>query len=187
MKRSLLLGLGALAIISAVPFMTNTPVLADLQKAGETLIKAINKPEIKLNLVASKQVMEKNADGVEVVTWKSLADGAVVHPGDVLRYTVDSQNVGNLPASNLVVTQPIPAKTVYVLASARSNNGAKITYSIDQGKNFVEQPMISVVNEKGELELVPAPAEQYTHVRWNFEKNIDPAIGVKAMYDVKVP
>jgi uncharacterized repeat protein (TIGR01451 family) len=187
MKRSVILGLGAIAIIGAVPFITNTPVLADLQRAGETLIKAINKPEIKLNLVAAKQVMEKNEDGVEVVTWKSLEDGAVVFPGDVLRYTVDSQNVGNLPAADLVITQPVPAKTVYVLGSARSNNGATITYSIDNGQNFVENPLISVVNEKGETELVSAPAEQYTHVRWDFEKNIDPAIGVKAMYDVKVP
>lgn len=187
MKRSLLYGIGAVALVATVPFLSNTPVLADLQKAGETLIKAINQPEVKLNLTAAKQVMEKNADGVEMVTWKNIDSGATVYPGDTLRYTVESKNQGNISASNLVVTQPIPKQTVFVLESARSNNGAKITYSIDNGKNFTEKPMIEVKQADGTVKLEPAPAETYTHVRWTFAKNLDPALSVKAMYDIKVP
>lgn len=187
MKKSLLLGIGAVALIGTVPFITNTPVLAGLQQVGDAIVKAINRPEIKLNLTAAKQVVEKDAKGVEQVSWKQLDDGGIVQPGDVLRYTVSSDNVGDQAAKKLAITQPIPAKTVYQLDSAKSNNGATITYSIDAGQTFVDKPMVKVTLEDGTVKEEPAPAKAYTHVRWQFNKDIDPAVGVKAMYDVKVP
>lgn len=187
MKRAKLLGIGAVALIATVPFLGRTPVWANLQQVGENIVQAINRPEVRLNLVASKQITEVNEEGVQLVSWKALDNGAVVMPGDVIRYTVNSANIGDLPASNLVVTQPIPQKTVYELGSAKSNNGAEVTYSIDSGKTFVAQPMVAATLENGAVVKRPAPAEAYTHIRWQFGKDLDPAAGVKAIYDVRIP
>ncbi|MBE9126551.1 MULTISPECIES: DUF11 domain-containing protein [unclassified Coleofasciculus] len=185
MKR-LPLSLGILALITTLPFLGTTPVLANLQEAGEALVQAIRRPEVKLNLTADKQLLELDQSGKQKITWQSLEGNAVVQPGDVLRYSVNSQNAGDAAAKNLVVTQPIPQKTMYEIGSATSNNGAKTTYSIDNGNSFVDKPMVKVTLPDGTVEEQPAPADTYTHVRWQFGSGLDPAAGVKASYQVKV-
>ncbi len=178
--------LGAVVLIAAVPLIGGSPVLASLQQAGESIVQSIRRPQVKLNLTAEKQLVEIDKAGKQKVTWQSLAGKAVVQPGDVLRYTVSSQNAGDVPAKNLALTQPIPSPMTYVLGSATNNNGAKTTYSIDNGNSFVENPTIEVKLPDGKVETQPAPAEAYTHIRWSFDQSLDPAAGVKAAYEVKV-
>ncbi|MCG8368377.1 MAG: hypothetical protein MJA27_34220, partial [Pseudanabaenales cyanobacterium] len=115
MKRNLTLGLGALALAIALPFAAETPVLANLQDAGEALVQTILQPKVQLNLKAAKQMIELDANGEEKITWLDMGDKASVVPGDVLRYELTSENAGEKPATNLVVTQPVPAQTTYVL------------------------------------------------------------------------
>lgn len=185
MKR-LSITLGAIALIAAVPLIGGTPVLASLQQAGEAIVKSLNRPQVKLNLGAEKQVIGQDQTGKEKITWQALEGNAIVQPGDILRYTVSSENAGDVPAKNLVVTQPIPQQMTYILGSATNNNNAKVTYSIDKGQSFVDNPTIQVTLPDGKVETRPAPAEAYTHVRWSFDKSVDPAAGVKAGYEVKV-
>jgi uncharacterized repeat protein (TIGR01451 family) len=185
MKR-LSVSLSAIALIAAIPLLGGTPVLASLQKAGESIVQTLNRPQVKLNLGAEKQLVTQDQSGKQQVSWQALEGQAVVQPGDVLRYTVSSENAGDVPAKNLTLTQPIPQQMAYVLGSATNSNGAKMTYSIDNGKNFVENPTIQVKLANGQVETKPAPAEAYTHVRWGFGKSIDPTTGVKAAYEVKV-
>lgn len=187
MKRSYLYGIGAVALIATVPLLSNTPVLAGLQQAGSAIVQAIRGPEVKLQLSADKKIVTKDTEGKDKITWESLSGKAVVMPGDVIRYTVNSKNIGDQSAKKLVVVQPIPAKTVYVLGSAQNSNGAEMTYSIDGGKTFVANPTIKVTLPDGKVEERPAPAELYTHVKWNFPKDLDPTAGVNASYEIQVP
>ena len=180
------IGLGALALVAAVPLISGTPVLANLQSAGEAIVQAIRRPEVKLNLSADKKLVELNVEGKEKVTWEALGDQSVVTPGDTLRYTVSSKNTGDLPAKNLVITQPIPPQMVYTIGSTTSNNGTEVTYSIDNGKNFVANPTVKVTLPDGTVEERPAPAEAYTNIRWKFSKALDPTSGVIATYEVTV-
>lgn len=55
MKRRLSIGLGILAVAAAVPFVSGTPVFANLQKAGTELVNKILQPEVKLVLSAEKK------------------------------------------------------------------------------------------------------------------------------------
>ncbi len=194
MKRSSILSLSAIALragfaialIVFVPFLDRTPALAGFEEVTTAITKAINRPEVKLNLAVAKQVKEKDEQGKETIAWEALKNEALVMPGDILQYTIASNNAGDRPAADLVVTQPIPKGTNYILSSANSDNQAKITYSIDNGQSFVEKPYIKVKLADGTVEEKPAPAEVYTHVRWKFDNNVKPETAIKAAYNVKV-
>jgi uncharacterized repeat protein (TIGR01451 family) len=185
MKRRLSVGLGILAVVIAVPFASGTPVLANLQQAGASIVKNIMQPKVQLKLGAEKQVAVKDAEGNTKIAWLPLKGSVTVQPGDVLRYTLTSENAGDKAANSLKLTQPVPAKTSYILKSARAN-GAKLTFSIDGGKTFVAQPMVMVKLANGQEELRPAPAGAYTHMRWDYSDSLAPLATVRAAYDVAV-
>ena len=121
------------------------------------------------NTDQEKKIMQQ-----QKTNWQILSGRAVVQPADVLRYTLIGVNNGDRPIKNLNINQPIPKGMVYVLNSATidANNKAKISYSIDNGRNFVENPTVKVTLPNGKVETKPAPATAYTHIRWNFGRAI---------------
>lgn len=179
------IALSTLALAALVPLATNTPVLANLQQAGEAIVKSVLQPKVQLALGAEKQVKVTDAKGKEKIDWQALKGEVTVHPGDVVRYTLTGGNAGDKPAGNLVLTQPVPAQTTYRLKSARAND-AKLTFSIDGGKVFSAQPMVTVKLADGKEELQPAPASAYTHVRWDYSQSLAPMAAVHATYEVAV-
>ncbi|MEM6251352.1 MAG: hypothetical protein AAF821_00390 [Cyanobacteria bacterium P01_D01_bin.156] len=185
-KKRLLLGLGTLALMGAVPFATNQPVMAQLQEVKEAIVQAVIRPEVKLTLGAEKQIVSLDKNGQEKISWEALQGKVTVQPGDVIRYTVDGANSGDVEAQGLSVTQPIPSQTSYILKSAYTDSSADIVYSIDGGASFVAEPMVEVTLPDGTVELQPAPAEMYTHIQWNFGGDLASAQSVKASYNVKV-
>ncbi|MGA7936237.1 MAG: hypothetical protein WCA35_21970 [Kovacikia sp.] len=187
MKRQFALGLGAVAVILTIPFTSKLPVVASLFSSDTAIAKAMQHPKVQLNLVGEKQILSKDAQGKEVVSWsggRSLA----VQPGDVLRYRLMGQNASDRPIKNLTLTQPVPKGTVFILKSAHlaSNQSAQMTYSIDAGRSFVEAPTVQVKLPNGEVETRPAPAEAYTHIRWNLPGVLAAKAPVKVEYQVKV-
>lgn len=184
MKQRLSIGLGVIAA-AVIPVASNTPVFASLQQAGTTIVKNILQPKVQLEMSAAKKVVTVDTKGKQQVKWQDLKGEVTVQPGDVLRYTVSSKNAGDKPAKNLVVTQPIPQKTIYILKSAQAN-GAKLTFSIDGGKSFVAKPIVKVKLEDGKEALRPAPARAYTHARWNYGASVAPLAAVEASYEVAV-
>ncbi|MGP1374153.1 hypothetical protein [Almyronema epifaneia] len=185
MKRWIV-GLSALAVAGVIPFVSSEPVRAQIAEVTDAIVEAIRRPEVRLTLSAEKQVLELDANGQEKISWEQLEGQVKVQPGDVLRYTVDGANSGDLEATNLVITQPVPTQTTYILDSAAGNNGAELTYSIDNGQTFVAEPMVEVTLADGTVELQPAPAEAYTHVKWDFADSLTAAETVKVTYEVTV-
>lgn len=185
-QKRLLVGLSALALVGTVPLVMDQPVLAQLQDVTEAIVEAVMRPEVKLTLSAEKQVVEIDVNGQEKTSWQNLEGKITVQPGDILRYTVDGSNSGDVEAKGLSITQPIPSQTSYRLKSATTDGKAETVYSIDGGQSFVAEPMIEVTNADGTLELQPAPAEMYTHVQWNFGDDLASAQSVKASYNVQV-
>lgn len=197
MKRSYIAGLGAMplkgfafgiALMTAIPFAGEMPVLANLRGAGTAIAQNLQRQaQVQLNLGAQKKVVQQDPQGKQQVTWQTLQGNVVVQPGDVIRYIVSGKNNSDRPVKDLVVTQPIPKQTIYLLNSATvKNNGAKVTYSIDNGKSFVEKPTVRVKVSNNKVETRPAPAELYTHVRWKFVESIAPTTAMNATYQVKV-
>ena len=78
----------------------------------------------------------------EIEPAKSFTDlnGGLVHPGDVIQYTVTLPNTGQDAATNLVFRDPIPANTTFVPGSlqvvAGANAGAKSDAAGDDQAEF---------------------------------------------------
>lgn len=179
------LGTATLGLAVILPLLSNVPAVAQISNPLEIIAQAVKKPEIILDLAVAKKTITATVEGKKQVAWEQLEDNAAVAPGDVLRYTIVGKNTGESPAENLEVTQPIPDRMSYKLNSATSKNNADITYSIDGGETFVAKPTIKITLEDGTVEERPAPAEAYTHVRWNFP-TVSPELGATAMYEVEV-
>ncbi|MEO0539804.1 MAG: hypothetical protein AAFZ80_02945 [Cyanobacteria bacterium P01_A01_bin.105] len=180
------IGLSALALMGTVPLVGGEPVRAQISDVKDAIVQAILRPEVKLTMGAEKQLITVDNKGGEVISWEALAGNVTVQPGDVLRYTVDGANSGDVEATNLQITQPVPERTTYILGSAESVTAAEITYSIDSGATFVAEPMVEVTLPDGTVEQRPAPAEAYTHVSWRFSDPLVSAETVKVSYNVGI-
>lgn len=182
------LGLGAIALISATTVLMGAPVLAQLQRVGQTVAQNLQRePQIKLNLSAEKQVTTMDQKGEQVITWQDLGDQPVAHPNDILRFRLTGQNTSDRDVRNLVVIQPIPGQMQYVLNSSTVEAvGATTTYSIDGGNSFDANPTIEVTQPDGTVITRPAPAELYTHVRWDFGDQISAGTVINATYQAAV-
>ncbi len=84
-------------------------------------------------------------------------------PGTVIRYVNTLSNSGKKKATKLVVKNSIPKHMEYIANSAACENGCKLLYSVDNGKNF---KMVSelYVGEAEERHL--AKAFEYTDIMW---------------------
>ena len=175
MQRLSIAGIGALALIATVPFVGQVPGVTGLwQSTRATAQNTKNQGQLQLRLEAEKRLLAQDQQGKPKVTWKTLQGKAVVQPGDVLRYTLTGTNTSDRQIKNLILNQPIPKGMVYVLKSVNATNNAKITYSIDGGRSFVENPTVRVTLTDGKVETKPAPATVYTHIRWQV-----PAVAAK--------
>lgn len=108
-----------------------------------------------------------------------------VKSGEVLRWTLMSENSGNAGATDYKTVGQIPAGTVFVADSAAADNSV-ITYSIDGGKSFSQQPMIEEKQADGTVKSVPAPVNMYTQVRFELEKPFNAGEKLNAFYSVRV-
>lgn len=186
MKRQFVIGLGVAAVILTMPFASKLPVVAELFRSDVAIAKAMQHPKVQLNLVGEKQVISKDAQGKETISWQS-ANQLVVQSGNVLRYRLVGKNEGDRPIKNLTLKQPIPKGTVFILKSAQANNqSAQITYSIDGGRSFVAAPTVQITLANGKVETRPAPPEAYTHIRWNLPGMLAAKAPISVEYQVKV-
>jgi len=189
MKRFSLAGIGAIALLAAVPLTGLIPGIPSIGDMGSAIAQNIQRqPQMHLQLDAEKQVISQDKESKQKVSWQALKGEAVVKPGDMLRYTVSGENFSNQPVKNLALNQTIPQGMVFVLKSATANatTGTKIAYSIDGGRNYVENPTVKVTLPNGKVEERPAPATAYTNIRWNFNNAIAAKTTVKASYQAQV-
>lgn len=126
-------------------------------------ISAIAKPEITIEMTSAKEVIEI-IDGREV---KSLVVVTEIEPGHPLIFTLKYTNHGDEKATNVVIDNPIPQDTVYVVGSA-NGIGSEIKFSIDDGKTFKQPSLLTYAVNKssGKPAKMTASPEQYTNIRW---------------------
>lgn len=187
MQRMNLIGLGAIAFLSIVPFASVMPGLASSQSSEPLFAQSTQQQApIQLKLAAERQSILGIASGQ--VEWKPLPTDAALRPGESIRYVVTASNISDRQLKNLVVTQPIPTSSVYVLGSATlpTVEGAKVDYSIDGGKTYSENPTIRVKLENGDIVTRPAPDSMYTNVRWRFGDSFPAKTIAYATYQVRI-
>jgi uncharacterized repeat protein (TIGR01451 family) len=177
------IGIALTTAIGLIPF-NGSPLLAQAVNQGSKAVQAvIAKPQINLNLAVDRQI-QTTTNGKPTTQWQTLdAKQAAVVPGNVLRYRLNASNVGNRVAKNFVITQPIPARTVFIGNSVSLGDkvAGNVSYSVDQGKSFSAQPTQSI---KGQVQ--PAPTSAYTHLRIQLNQPIAPSGAIAAQYQVRV-
>ncbi|MDT8442797.1 MAG: hypothetical protein RQ722_00780 [Desulfuromonadales bacterium] len=129
-------------------------------------VQAQDEGKISLQSIAEIEVVELDKEGKEVIVRKPAAE---VLPGKMVIYTNIITNDGAEPATELHLDNPIPEDTIYVDGSATGEN-TEISFSVDDGSSFDTPQNLTVLDEEGKPR--PATAEDYTHVRWQFEKEL---------------
>ncbi|NJL63602.1 MAG: DUF11 domain-containing protein [Methylacidiphilales bacterium] len=187
MKRSYLFGLGAVAFIAIAPVVAQIPAAKNFFQSGVNAQNVQKQQQIKLQLDAEKEVITQNQQGKQNKSWQALKGKVSVQPGDVLRYTISGENISDKQVKNLTVNQPIPKGMEFVLKSAVGDvkSNSKVTYSIDAGRSFVENPTVKVTLPNGKVETKAAPASAYTHVRMQIP-SVEAKSVVKGSYQVQV-
>jgi uncharacterized repeat protein (TIGR01451 family) len=109
-----------------------------------------------------------------------------VNPGEILDWTITSENDGNAPAHDYKAVGQIPKGTMLVAGSTTSDGSAKVAYSIDNGKTYSAQPMIEERQADGSTKQVPAPVSMYTQVRYEWADPLTEGGKLQASYKVRV-
>jgi uncharacterized repeat protein (TIGR01451 family) len=134
------------------------------------------RPEVKMQLAGA---VERESALV------ALDKATVVNPGEILDWTITSENSGNAAALEYKTVGHIPQGTTFVVDSAKAD-GAKKLYSIDGGKSYSAQPMIEVKQADGAVKRVPAPVSMYTEIRYEWADPLAQGGKLSASYKVRV-
>jgi uncharacterized repeat protein (TIGR01451 family) len=173
----------SLATVAVLLPLNGAPLLAQVLNAGNAVVQKTIAPKSTVNLTLNAE-REIPASGKTPQKWQPLdAKSAAVAPGNVLRYTLAANNMGMKAVNQLVMTQPIPQRTVLIPNSVKvlNNVSAAVTYSIDNGKTYSPKPMVQV-NGKAE----PAPIDRYTHVQIKPHPALNGKATIAAQYQVRV-
>src|ERR1041385_1007454 len=118
------------------------------------------RPEVKVQLAGN---VERDSKLI------ALDKSTVVNPGEILDWTITSENSGNAPALEYKTVGHIPGGTDFVPGSAHAS-GAKTVSSIFGDKSFSRQPIMEENKADGSTKRVPAPASMYTEIRYDWSE-----------------
>lgn len=136
-----------------------------------------SRPEIKVTLAGSV-----HRGQAELAIDKAEA----VNSGEVINWSIVSDNVGDGVAHQYKTVGQIPKGTSFVEGSAQAEGKAAVTYSIDGGKSFTPRPMIAEKQPDGTMKQVPAPVSMYTQVRYEWADPLAAGGKLTASYQVRV-
>lgn len=135
------------------------------------------RPEIKVSLAGA---VERGQGKLPVEKAES------VNPGEILDWTITSENAGSGPAHDYKTVGQIPKGTVLVAGSTTADGSASVVYSIDNGKTFSAQPVIEERQADGSVKQVVAPVSMYTQIRYEWADPLTSGGKLQASYKVRV-
>lgn len=114
--------------------------------------------------LSSTVFLEKTVADSSGRTRVVLEEPKLVTPGDQLVFVLNYRNAGNAPASDFIVTNPLPAAVAYL----GGGDGAQV--SIDGGRSWGTLSALKVRETDGRWRS--ARPEDVTHVRWALKQSI---------------
>ena len=123
------------------------------------------------------QISSKVQELVQVVDdkgqshFKAVSAEEIV-PGDRILYTTTFTNSGDKASDKIVITNPVPKNTRYLGGTAKGEN-CVITYSVDNGSSWGSVQSLKVKLKDGSERA--AAASDYTHIRWEYRRSLQPA------------
>ena len=109
--------------------------------------------------LTSSVFVEKSVPQADGKTRVVLEEPRVVVPGDRLVFVLAYKNIGGKPATDFVVTNPMPGAVAY-----QGTGDAGAIVSIDGGKSWGSLAALKVRKADGSVRA--AYPEDVTHVRW---------------------
>lgn len=128
--------------------------------AATSLLASASASALTAKQIVEKEVVVQMPDGTENVT---RAPAEMVVPGERIVYTLNFTNDDAAPASDLVLTMPVPTEIKFMDGSA-DKVGAKTVYSADGGQSFAQRSALRKVGADGNVRS--AADEDITHIRW---------------------
>jgi uncharacterized repeat protein (TIGR01451 family) len=111
---------------------------------------------------------------------------STVNPGEILNWTITSENNGDGPAREYRTVGQIPRGTTLIAGSTTADGAASVVYSIDNGKTYSAEPMVEEKQADGSVKLVPAPVSMYTQLRYEWTDPLAGGSRLNASYKVRV-
>lgn len=133
---------------------------------------------VSLDSQSYKVVTTQQEDGTATEEW---LEADKITPGDTVGYRVSYVNSGEQPATNVVISNPVPDNTVYIANSANGANSS-ITFSVD-GSQYGPMNKLKV-DEDGKTR--PAAATDIKSIRWNIDAPIMPSTSGNIEFQVRV-
>ena len=115
--------------------------------------------------LTSEIFVERVTTGADGRQRTSLETPGVVTPGDPLVFVLHYRNNAGSPASDFVVTNPIPESVGYISAESAGS-----VISVDGGQTWGDLASLRVRNADGSSR--PAAAADVTHIRWRIARPI---------------
>lgn len=109
--------------------------------------------------LTSEVFVEKTTRDAQGRTVTTLQEPKVVVPGDRLVFMLKYKNQGAAPATNFVLTNPLPEAVTF---EGTSDTGAEV--SVDGGKSWGQLSALKVKAADGSMRA--AQTADVTHVRW---------------------
>ncbi|PHR16946.1 MAG: hypothetical protein COA41_14365 [Sphingopyxis sp.] len=131
---------------------------------------AANNVSLSSDVYVERKVAKPNG-----TTALILEEPTTVTAGDKLVFVVKYKNVGNAPASDFSVTNPLP-KTVVFNGTA---DGTELV-SVDGGKSWGPLGALTYVGSNGNIR--PALMTDVTHVKWRFNRTLSAGSGGKLVF-----
>jgi uncharacterized repeat protein (TIGR01451 family) len=115
--------------------------------------------------LTSSVFVEKSVPQTDGKTRLVLEEPKVVVPGDRLVFVLNYRNLGGKPATDFVVTNPMPGAVAY-----QGTGDAGAIVSVDGGKSWGAMASLKVRKADGSVRA--AYPEDVTHVRWAMKSPI---------------
>ncbi|WP_395614031.1 hypothetical protein [Allosphingosinicella sp.] len=115
--------------------------------------------------LTSNVMVEHTITDANGVARTSLDAPGIVTPGDKLVFVLAYRNNAASPATDFVVTNPIPESVSY-----NGSESADSVLSVDGGRTWGQLAALSVRNADGSRR--PATLADVTHVRWHMARPI---------------
>lgn len=140
-------------------------------------------PRVEVKVLVEREVVRTDAAGKKIVERKPVE---VANSGDVLVYTLSAKNVGDAPALDAQIEDPLPSGTELMLDSLE-DDGAAPSASLDGGKSWQPFPArVEVKTADGKVETVAATASAYTHLRWTLPGPLGPGESRDVRFKVRI-
>ena len=114
---------------------------------------------------------------------QKLIAAAEITPGDRILYTTSFKNNGAEASDNIVITNPIPVHTRYLDGSAKGEH-CIITFSVDGGRAWGDAKTLKVRQKDGQFRA--ATAADYTHIRWKYNRSLQPTEKKSISFETKL-